>query len=118
MLSVLSPVCTPRVSFGVTSYCNCRGQEFYFDGTMTSSTCVGHRLEPFMWVSGSFLGFNSDLLCVQSFETGKGAFRDEVVTDPVAGCHTSHSQNLRFISMVTGSVIRINVILYPEERGE
>ena len=70
-----------------------------------SSTCVGQRLEPFMRVSGSFLGFNSDLLCLQLFETGKGAFRDKLVTDPVAGCHTSYSQNLRLISMLIGNVI-------------
>ena len=62
-----------------------------------------------MWVSSSFLGFNSDLLCVQSFEIGRGAFRDKVVTDPVVGCHTSYSENLRFISMLTGNVVSINV---------
>jgi hypothetical protein len=62
-----------------------------------------------MWVSGSFHGFNSDLLCVQSFEIGRGAFRDKVVTDPVAGCRTSLSLNLRFISLFIGNVMRINV---------
>jgi len=67
--------------------------------------------------AGSFLGFNSDL-CVQSFETGKGDFRDKVVTDPVAGCHTSYSQNLRFVSMLTGSVIRINVEYWTLRREE
>ena len=71
-----------------------------------------------MWVSGSFLGFNSDLLCVQSFETGKGAFRDKVVTDPVAGCRTSYSQNLRVISMLTGNVIGINVEYWTLRKEE
>ena len=71
-----------------------------------------------MWVSGSFLGFNNDLLCVQSFETGKGAFRDRMVTHPVAGCHTSYSQNVQFISMLTGGVIRINVEYWRLRREE
>jgi len=47
--------------FRVTSYCTWRGQEFYSDGTITSSTCVGHRLEPFMWVSGSL---TKNFLCI------------------------------------------------------
>ena len=53
-----------------------------------------------MWVSGSCLGFSSDVLCVQAFETGKRAFRDKVVMDPVAGCHTSFSRTLRFKSVL------------------
>jgi hypothetical protein len=71
-----------------------------------------------MWVCGSFLGFNSGLLCVQSFETVKGAFHDKVVTDLLAGCHTSYSQNLRFIATLTGNVIRINVEYWTLKRDE
>ena len=44
--------------------------------------------------------------------------RDKVVTDPVAGCHTSYSYNLLLVSMLTGSVIRISVVCWTLRREE